>query len=56
MSESSQLRCWPLVHQNWREREMEDVLERDLAVYSGTSDKGPSDIGTTSLQLVVAPC
>ena len=27
-------------------------------VYSGTSDKGPSEIGTTSLQrtLVVAPC
>ena len=31
------------------------VMER---VYSGTSDKGPSEIGTTSLQrtLVVAPC
>ena len=28
------------------------------AVYSGTSDKGPSEIGTTSLQgtLVAAPC
>ena len=29
-----------------------------LNVYSGTSDKGPSEIGTTSLQrtLVAAPC
>ena len=31
---------------------------RRVYVYSGTSDKGPSEIGTTSLQrrLVVAPC
>ena len=29
-----------------------------IAVFSGTSDKGPSEIGTTSLQrtLVAAPC
>ena len=31
---------------------------RRVYAYSGTSDKGPSEIGTTSLQrtLVVAPC
>ena len=31
---------------------------REGGIYSGTSDKGPSEIGTTSLQraLVAAPC
>ena len=35
------------------------LANRDLMqIYSGTSDKGPSEIGTTSLQrtLVAAPC
>ena len=31
---------------------------KEVAIHSGTSDKGPSEIGTTTLQrrLVVAPC
>ena len=37
---------------------LEDREEFEGSVYSGTSDKGPSEIGTTSLQrtLVAAPC
>ena len=37
---------------------IEKVLAYVKRLYSGTSDKGPSEIGTTSLQrtLVAAPC
>ena len=41
------------------ERVSAQISEVDVSsIYSGTSDKGPSEIGTTSLQrtLVLAPC